>query len=165
MFNFLKRAPKEKLNCLGFYDSKPYHSLEYALIYAQEKLIRDDKDVKVFARNFHGTVFVVSLVAREMGADPEQYTYQALKKEIHDKGIEPGNNSIQVMIFKENNEITRAIAKKSVVNTKSEFHQCMVYNSEAVRLEYYRPVPKFYKLYDHFAELIYFDLAGIDPTR
>ena len=34
-----------------------------------------------------------------------------------------------------------------------------------VQMDFYKPVPKFYKLYDHFCEDIYFDLAFIDDTR
>lgn len=165
MLKFFKKEPKEILDCLGYYDSKPYHSLNYALVYAQDTLILENEQVKVYSRNFHGTVFVITLVENEKEIYACDYTYEKLKNKITEKGIEEGNASIQIVVFKNKNETTILEAKKQVENTKKAFYQTLIYNSQKVRLEYYRPVPKFYKLYDHFTEAIYFDLSAIDPTR
>ena len=50
-------------------------------------------------------------------------------------------------------------------NTKEEFNHILVFNGKDIRLEYFRPVPKFYKLYKNFCEAVYYDLGAVDPKR
>ncbi|MDE7162114.1 MAG: hypothetical protein K2N65_05075, partial [Anaeroplasmataceae bacterium] len=60
---------------------------------------------------------------------------------------------------------TIRIAKEIAVNTKKEFNQTFVYDAEKVRLKFYRPVPEFYKLYNHYVEAVVFDLGAIDLAK
>jgi hypothetical protein len=164
MFNFsINNIDMTK--SLGHYDSKPYHSIEYALIYANETLVLEDENCKVFSRVYKGTTFVNILVNEEIGLNIDKYQYLNIKKFIEEKGLEATNKSICFMVFKNDNENTISLAKKFCNSTKTSFEQAVVYNSEKVRLEYYKPVPTFYKLYDHFCENLYFDIAAIDPFR
>ncbi len=165
MLSFLKRQPKEKLTCLGIFDTKPYHYFESNLTYAKDILIQKKEGIKVFARVYKGTVLVFILVENENGFNPDDYTILTLKDELQNKLEEDFNNSVVLVIYKNNNDKVLALAKRPVENTKSDFYQALVYNSKRVRLEYYRPIPKFYKLYSHYLEAIYMDIAATDPTR
>lgn len=166
MFSFFKKKePKEQLDCLGYYDVKPYHSLEYALIYAKDELIEKNEYVKVYSRLFYNTLFVITLVDDEKDFDYKKYNYEGFKDQIDAIIKEPHNAVINLIIFQNKNEFTIKTAKEILTNTKREYNQILVYNEEKVRLEYYRPVPPFYRLYSHYGEAIYFDLAAIDPTR
>lgn len=165
MLEFLKKKPKVKLDCLGYYDTKQYHSFEYSLIYAKDVEIIKNDFVKVYSRIYKDTILVIVLVDNEEGFDDTQYNYEALKDKIDEKITEKHNSVVNIIVFQNKNEKTISIAKKSLVNTKKEINQILVYNETDVRLEYYRPVPTFYQLYRGYAEAIYFDLAAIDPTR
>lgn len=164
MFERWKRK-KESTGCLGFYDTKPYDSFSYALVYAGQTLIKDEDKVHVYARNYKKTVFLVVLIDEETGVDVDRYRYETLKDALKEKGIEEGDSVIHLWVFQHDNEQTRAIAKVARTNTKTQFNQVLIFNYREVRLEYWRPVPKFYKLYDHYAEAIYYDLTAIDPLR
>ncbi len=164
MFDFIEYNT-DKIKPLGFYDSKPYHSLEYALIYANETLILEDENCKVFSRVYKGTTFVNILVNEEFELNIDKYQYLNIKKFIEEKNLEATNKSISFMVFKNKNENSIKLAKKFCNSNKNNFEQAVVYNAERVRLEYYKPVPTFYKLYDHFCENLYFDIAAIDPFR
>ena len=61
MFSFLKSS-KNSNKPLGYYDIKQYHSLEFALIYANEILILENENCKVFSRNYKDCTFVNVLV-------------------------------------------------------------------------------------------------------
>ena len=164
MFNIILDEPK-KNKVLGYYDSKPYHSLEYALIYANENLVLEDENCKVFSRVYKDTTFVNILVNEEIGLNIDIYQYSNIRNILIENNMENTDKSISFMVFKNNNENSISLAKKFCNSTKKSFEQAVVYNEEKVRLEYYKPVPTFYKLYDHFCENLYFDIAAIDPYR
>lgn len=162
MFNFFfKKKSKVKLNCLGFYDTKPYDALGYSLVYAKHSLIYEDNNVHVYYRKYHNTIFVITLVDNEEGIVFEDYTYDKMKHLINDTC----KSVINLMVFQNSNDYTIGIAKKVRENTNEEFNQVLVFNVNEVRLEYYRPVPKFMSLYNDYCEAIYFDLTAIDPNR
>lgn len=165
MFNIFKKKKKESLTCLGYYNTKPYDALRYSLAYAKNELVYEDNQVLVFSRNYHGTIFIFTLVNDEEGIVFENFTVSKLKSMVYEAGIETGNSFINIMVFQNNNEYTRGIAKEPRINTKDEFNQVLVFNPDEVRLEYYRPVPNFYNLYNKFAEAIYYDLTAIDPEK
>lgn len=165
MFNFFKKKPKEQLGCLGYYDTKLYHSLETNLIYAKDVLIEKNPKYCIYARVFHKTMLVFTLVDDEEGFDLSNFSFEALKPKITEVITEEFNSTVNLIIFRNKNEITTKIAKEVLVNNKKEFNQILIYNGEKVRLEFYRPVPSFYHLYENYAEAIYFDIAAFDPTR
>lgn len=177
--NFLKKFKKfmgikEKViqepGVIGYYDSKPFHNFKYALIYANEVLLSASDDEKtekviIYTREYKGTTMINVLVYEEEGFDVSQYDYESLKPLLESKGIKPGEKSIIMILFQHYNENTIALAKKFCTSDKSNFQQACIYNAKKVQMDYYKPVPKFYKLYDHLCEDLYFDLAFIDSTR
>ena len=165
MFNFFKKKSKEKTEYLGYYDTKPYDALGYSLIYAKNKLIYENEFVHVYSRNFRGTIFCITVVDDGSNILPEDYNYEKFKEEIHNCGIEKGNSVVNIMVYQHKTLINIEIAKKSRVNTKDEFNQVLIFDYNKVGLEYYRPVPKFYALYEKYAEAIFFDLTAIDPYK
>ncbi len=165
MFGFLKKKPKELIGCLGYYDVKLYHSLETNLIYAKDVLIEKNPKYCIYARVFHKTMLVFTLVEDEEDFDLNNFNFTALKSRIVAQITDEFNSTVNIIIFHKKNAITTKIAKEILVNNKKEFNQILVYNGEKVRLEFYRPVPNFYHLYESYAEAIYFDIAAFDPTR
>lgn len=159
-----KRKPKEKLNCLGVYNIKPYHYFESNFTYAEDVLIEQKDGVRIYGRIFKETAFVFVLVDDEKDYHAEEVTLESLKHKIEEKLDQPFKNSVRLIIFKNNNDATVAIAKQPVINTKTDFYQVFIYNASRVRLEYYRPVPTFYKLYNAYAEAIYMDIAAVDTN-
>ena len=162
MFNFFKKKPKEVLDCLGYYEIKPYHYFESNMTYAKDELVIRNEFVRVFTRLYKSTLFVFTFVDNEKDFVKEQYNYEALKDKIDVIITEEHKAVIHLIVFKNNNEETVRIAKESVVNTKKEFNQTFVYDAQKIRLKYYRPVPSFYSLYAHYVEAIVFDLGAID---
>ena len=165
MFNFFKKQPKEKLDCLGYYDIKPYHYFESNMTYAKDILVLKDEFVKVYTRIYRGTIFLFTFVDNEQGFVKQNYYYEALKDKIDAVILEEHNSVINLIIFKNDTPETINIAKEVVVNTKKEFNQTFVYDADNVRLKYYRPVPDFYSLYNRYLEAIKFDLGTIDVER
>lgn len=165
MFDFFKKKPKEKLDCLGYYDIKPYHYFESNMVYAKDILVFSNKFVKVYTRLYRGTIFVITFVDDETGFEKQNYNYEALKEKIDALIEEPHNSVVNLIIFKNENETTINFAKEIVVNTKKEFNQTFVYDAEKVRLKFYRPVPNFYRLYDKYAEAMIFDLGAMDVEK
>lgn len=165
MFNFFKKKSKEETEYLGYYDTKPYDALGYSLIYAKNKLIYEDKNVHVYSRNFRGTIFCITLVDDGDDIFPENYTYEKFKDAILKSGIEEGNSVVNIMVYQHKSLKNIEIAKKPRVNTKDEFNHVLIFDFNKVGLEYYRPVPKFYALYEKYAEAIFFDLTAIDPYK
>lgn len=162
MWKFFKKEPKEKLDCLGVYETKPYHYFVSNMVYAGDVKVFEDSKVKVFTRFYKGTIFVFTFVDDEKDFDKSKYTYEALKDKI-DAILQTEHTSlIQFIIFKNNNEETVRIAKEKIFNSKTEFNQTFIYDSQKVRLKYYRPVPDFYKLYKHYVEALVFDLCIIN---
>ena len=160
-----KKKHKEKSGCIGHYDIKPYHYFESNLIYAKDVLIKNSDGVKVYSRLYKSCLFLLVLIEDETYFSFEKYNYEALKSEV-DSLIEGKHNTrVSLYIFKNNNEKTIEFAKVKTINTKKEFNQAFIYNAKDVTLDYYRPVPSFYKIYDDYLEAIYFDLAAIDSTR
>lgn len=165
MWNPFKRTPKEKLDYLGYYDSKPYHYFKSNMTYAKDIEIWKAKDVNVYVRFYKGSIFMFVFVEEEKNYDPSLYTYEALKDKIDEVIEEEHTSLVHLTIFKNKNEASIAFAKEPVVNTKKEFHHTFVFDSSTNRLTYYRPIPDFYRLYHNYLEAIYFDLAAIDKTR
>lgn len=157
-----KKKPKEKLNCLGIYNIKPYHYFDSNFTYAEDVMLKQSEGIRIYGRIFKETVFLFILVDDEKGYVAEEVTLEALRPYIAEKLDKPFKNSIRFIIFKNNNEQTVSIAKQPVINTKTDFYQVFIYNASRVRLEYYRPVPTFYKLYNAYAEAIYMDIAAVD---
>ncbi len=165
VFDFFRKKEKEKLDCLGYFEVKPYHYFESNMVYAKDIQLKKDSYTAVYVRYYRGTVFVLTFVENETNFDKSLWNYQNLKEEINKVILEPITSAINLIIFKNKNEQTISIAKEKTTNTKTEFNQILIYDSDRVRLCYYRPVPDFYKLYENYAEAIYFDLAAIDATR
>ena len=102
----------------------------------------------------------------ESGFNKNDVKYEVLKDLVDEKLEDSTHDSlINIIVFKHKTDETVRIAKEVPVNTKEEFNHTLVFNGKVVRLEYYRPVPKFYKLYKNFCEAIYFDLGAVDPKR
>ena len=163
MFNFFKKK-KEKPEFFGFYSTKPYDALGYSLLYANNVLVYENADVHVYSRNFRGTVFVFTLVD-DGDYLPEDFTYEKYKKLIIEKGVEAGNSVVNIMVYQHKTLKNIEIAKKPRINTKVEFNHVLIFDYKNVGLEYYKPVPKFYSLYERYAQAIYFDLTAIDPFK
>lgn len=164
MFGFLKKE-KDSNKPLGYYDIKQYHSLEFALIYANEEKIIENENCKVFSRVYKDCTFVNVLVFDENNFDPNDYKFTKLEKALEEKGIEKTKCNIVFMVFKNKNENTIKFAKSFCQSSKTSYEQACVYNEQRVKLEYYKPVPNFYKVYDYFCENLYFDIAAIDHDR
>lgn len=165
MFDFFKKKPKEKLDCLGVYEIKPYHYFESNMTYAKDILILDSDGVKVYTRMHKSTLFLFTFVENEENYQREHYTYEALKEKIDAVITEEHTALIQLVIFKRNNLETIRLASEIPFNSKKEFNQSFVYDEEKIRLKYYRPVPDFYQLYNHYAEALMFDLGVIDIEK
>lgn len=156
---------KQPKGVLGHYDSRPFDHCNFALIYAQEKLIEDGEDIKVFSRNYKNTTFVNVLVYDEANINLDKYKFEYYKQNLIDNGIEIQKNNIVIIVFQHRNDNTIALCKKFCNSSKTNFEQGLVYNPVEVEMDYYKPVPKFYKLYDHYCKDIYFDLAFIDDIK
>ncbi|MDE5855857.1 MAG: hypothetical protein K2H06_02310, partial [Anaeroplasmataceae bacterium] len=150
---------------LGYFEIKPYHYFESNMIYAKDNLVIGNEFVKVYTRLYKGTIFVFTFVDDEKGFVKSQYNYEALKDKIDTIITENHKAVINLIIFKNSNEETIRIAKEVVVNTKKEFNQTFVYDANKVRLKFYRPVPNFYSLYNHYIEAMVFDLGAIDLEK
>lgn len=155
----------ENPGVIGHYDSKPYHNFRYALVYANEEEIFNNEKVEVYSRNYKITTFVNVLVNDEEGFVARDYSYEKLEPLLAEKGIEKKNKNIVLISFQHCNEYTISQAKTFCNSTKNNFEHAMIYNPVKVQMDFYKPVPKFYRLYDHFCEAIYFDLAFIDDKR
>lgn len=155
----------ENPGVIGHYDCKPYHNFKYALIYANETEIFSTDKVEIYSRVYKNTTFVNVLVNDEDGFDITKYTFDDLKPQLREKGIEETKNTIVLVLFQHNNEATIAQCKKFCKSDKFNFQQACVYNPVKVQMDFYKPVPKFYKLFDIFCEDLYFDLAFIDDSR
>jgi len=164
-----KKIPQEP-GVIGFYDSKPFDSLKWSLIYANEILISESDDEKtakvmIYTREYKKTTFINVLVYKEEGFEISNYTYEKLKPLLIEKGIKPAEKSIVLVIFQHRNENTIEMAHHFCKSDKLNFEQALVYNPKRVQMDYYKPVPTFYKLYDIMCEDLYFDLAFIDSIR
>ena len=140
-------------------------NFKYALIYAGETEILTTDKIEIYSRVYKDTTFVNILVNDEEGFDITKYTFDDVKPMLVEKGIEETKNKIVLVLFQHNNQNTIAQCKKFCLSDKTSFQQACVYNPVKVQMDFYKPVPKFYKLYDKFCEDIYFDLAFIDDTR
>lgn len=165
MFDFLKRKPKEKLDCLGYFDIKPYHYFESNMTYAKDILVYKDDAVKVYTRLYRGTLFLFIFVDQEQDFQKDKVTYNGLKEQIDSLVGGEHTSVLQLIVFKNNNPDTVQIAKEIVVNTKKEFNQTFVYDEKKVRLKFYRPVPNFYALYSKYMEAMIFDLGALDVEK
>lgn len=169
-FMGIKKKEKQEPGVIGFYDSKPFDSLKWALIYANEVCISESDDEKtasvmIYTREYKKTSFINILVFKEEGFNPADYEYEKLKPLMQEKGITPAPRSIILIIFQHRNEKTIEMAHHFYKSDKNNFQQALVYNPKRVQMDYYKPVPTFYRLYDVMCEDLYFDLAFIDSTR
>ena len=164
MFGFLKRERNSNIP-LGYYDIKQFHSLEFALIYANEQLIIENENCKVFARVYKDCTFVNVLVHEEIGFNVNDYKFINLEKLLEEKGLEKTKDKIVLILFRNKTDDTIKMAKEFCESSKHSLEQGCVYNEQRVKLEYYKPIPNFYKIYDYFCENLYFDIAAIDHDR
>ena len=160
-----KEKVVENPGVIGHYDSKPYHNFRYALIYANETLVFNNEKVEVFSRIYKNTTFVNVLVNDEENFKVEDFNYQSLRKLLVEKELENTDKSVVFICFQHNNEKTQEFCKKLPASTKNSFIQGAVYNPKTVHMDFYKPVPEFYKLFDHFCEDLYFDFAFIDHVK
>ena len=158
---------KEKLEngVIGYYDCKPYHNFHFALIYAKDIEVYKDDNIEIFTRIHKGTTFVNVLVNEEEGFNPDEFDYPHLRERLKEKGLENTDKSIVFIAFQHVNENTISYCKKLCKSDKNNFIQGAVFNPRSVHMDYYKPVPDFYKLYDHFCEDLYYDFAFIDSER
>ena len=156
-----KNAP----GTLGHYNSKPFHNFKYALIYAGEKEIFNNEKVEIYTRTYKETIFVNVLVNDEEGFDISKHTFDNIEPLLKQNNIEKPKNTIVFVLFQHRNDNTIAMCKKFCNSNKYNFEQAVIYNPVDVQMDFYKSVPKFYKLYDHFCENLYFDLAFIDDKR
>lgn len=150
---------------IGCYDSRPFDNFYYSLVYAGETKLVDENDVKIFTRVYKETTFVNVLVYDDTNFDITKYDYTAMRELLLDNGISPTDKSVVLVLFQHRNDNTISMCKKFCKSDKFNFEQACVYNPVDVRMDFYKPVPKFYKLYNHFLEDLYFDLAFIDNSR
>ena len=165
----------ERPGVIGHYDSKPYHNFHFALVYANETMVYDDGKVEIFARVYKNTTIINVLVNDEEGFNIDNYHYDNLKPVLEGKtylspkkeelSFNDTKNNIVLVLFQHYNEKTVTEACKFCNSSKTNFEQALIYNAVNVQMDFYRPVPKYYKLYDIFCEDLYFDLAFIDDTR
>ena len=160
-----RKKASENPGVIGHYDSKPFHNFKYALIYANEIEIFNNEKVEVYSRNYKSTTFVNVLVNDETDFKCSDYTFEKLHPLLNEKGIEDVKHHIVLISFAKNNEYTIEQAKHFCNSNKDSFEHAIVFNPQKVQMDFYKPVPKFYRLYDHFCELIYFDMAFIDDKR
>lgn len=162
----VKVKENEAPGVLGHYDCKPYHNFRYALIYANETEILSSPEIEIFSRVYRGVTLVNVLVNEEIAVtDLSLFTYEALKPKLLEKGVQATDKSIVLMLYQHYNDTTKALCKKFCNSTKTSFEQGCIYNPRDVRMDYFKPVPKFYKLYDYLCEDLYFDLGFIDHTK
>lgn len=164
LLDFFKKKEKEKTEYLGLYNTKPYDALGFSLIYAKNKLIYEKENIHVYSRNFKGTIFVITLVD-DGNYYPEDYTYEKMKDLVHQNGIEEGNSYVNIVVYQHKTINNIYIAKQPRTNTKTVYNHVLIFNFDKVGLEYYRPVPTFYPLYEKYAEAIFFDLTAVDPYK
>lgn len=167
LFLGISTKEKEELNpgVIGYYDCKPYHNFHFALIYAQDIEVYNDEKIEIYTRVHKGTTFVNVLVNDEEEFDVASYTYPSLRKLLIEQGLENTDKSVVFIAFQHNNEKTQGFCKKLPASTKYAFIQGAVFNPKTVHMDYYKPVPEFYKLFDHFCEDLYFDFAFIDHEK
>lgn len=167
LFLGIEIKEKEELNpgVIGYYDCKPYHNFHYALIYARDIEVYNDEKIEIYTRVHKGTTFVNVLVNDEEDFKIEDYSYDKLRKILVEKELENTDKSVVFIAFQHNNEKTQGFCKKLPASTKTSFIQGAVYNPKSVHMDFYKPVPEFYKLYDHFCENLYFDFAFIDHVK
>jgi hypothetical protein len=165
----------ERPGVIGHYNSKPFHNFHYALIYANETMVFDNDKVEVFAKIYKNTTFVNVLVNDETDFNILDYKFDKIKPLLDGKTylspkkeelkFSDTKNNIVVVLFQHYNEYTVNQAIKFCSSSKSNIEQALVYNAKEVQMDFYRPVPKFYRIYDILCEDLYFDLAFIDDTR
>ncbi len=165
-----KDKKKERPGVIGYYPSRPFDSFKYSLIYANEKLISESDDEKtakviVYTREYKQTTFINVLVYNEEGFDPKNYTYDVMKRNLLEYGITPAKNSVVVILFQHYNDETIKMAKSFCNSNKEHFEQAFIYNAKEGQVDYYKPVPTFYKLFNIMCEDLFFDLAFTDELQ
>ena len=123
----------------------------------------NDGKIEIYTRVFKGTTFVNVLVNDEEGFDVTKFDYPSLRQRLIEFDLENTDKSVVFIAFQHNNEKTIEYCKKLPASTKNAFIQGAVFNPKSVHMDFYKPVPQFYKLYDHFCEDLYFDFAGFAP--
>ena len=161
----VKVKEKEEPGVLGHYDCKPYHNFKYALIYANETEISVTDSVEVYSRVYKDVTFVNVLVNDEKGLDLEKYRYENIKPLLVEKGVPVTEKNIVLMLYQHYNDTTKGLCKKFCNSSKKNFEHACIYNPRSVQMDYFKPVPKFYKLYDFLCEDLYFDLVFIDHSK
>lgn len=167
LFIGLPIEKKEKLNpgVLGIYDCKQWDSFVPTLEYANEVLVSEDDKIAIYSRVYKDTTFVNVLVTNEDGFNPDLYDYEHLKNAVMEAGVAATDKSIVFIAFRHNNENTVSYCKRLYKSDKRNFIQGATFNGRLVCMEYYKPVPEFYKHIDMWYEDLYFDLGFIDHVK
>ena len=175
-----KKKYKYGPGVIGHYNCKPYHNFKYALIYACETPILESEEIEIYSRVYRDTTFVNVLVNKEINEnftfDIKNYKFENIKKMLEGKEykdpktqemipFKETKNNIVLVLFQHRNEETIKQCKLFCESTKTNFEQACVYNPVDVHMDFYKPVPKFYKLFDIYCEDLYFDLAFIDDAK
>ena len=167
IFIGLPTEKKEKLNpgVLGIYDCKQWDSFRVSLEYANENLVYEDDKLFIFSRVYKDTTFVNVIVTNEDGFNPDVFDYVHLKDKLLEAQLEATDKSIVFVGFRRANEATVSYCKKLCKSDRKNFIQGATYNGKLVCMEYYKPVPEFYKLIDMWYEDLYLDLGFIDHVK
>lgn len=161
----VKEKVIEEPGVLGHYDCKPYHNFRYALIYANETEILTTEEVEIFSRVYKDVTLVNVLVNEEKNINIEDYKYEKLKPLLIEKGINVTEKNIVMMLYQHYTPLSKELCKKFCNSSKTNFEHGAIYNPRLVQMDYFKPVPKFYKLYDFLCEDLYFDLGFIDHSK
>ena len=113
----------------------------------------------------NGLVALQKFKQDEEGFDVTKFDYPSLRQRLMEFDLENTDKSVVFIAFQHNNEKTIEYCKKLPASTKNAFIQGAVFNPKSVHMDFYKPVPQFYKLYDHFCEDLYFDFAFIDHVK
>jgi len=147
--------------------------------FLQDKLTVDCFNGRVITRNGKITAQEAKIIAEasekfgsgdiamtsRLAIEIQRVPFDNIEPLLKQNNIEKPKNTIVFVLFQHRNDNTIAMCKKFCNSNKNNFEQAVIYNPVDVQMDFYKPVPKFYKLYDHFCENLYFDLAFIDDKR
>ncbi len=150
------------LKSIGHYDTRTFPSFRFSLEYAQYQLIYENEHLRSYCRASRRALIFQTIIEDATGFELNQKTVDFLEEKRREFPIEDKSSRIYLWIFRQDNAQTEEIAQRVLTNNKKIFNHVLIYNETEVRLEYYRPVPNFYALYQDYSVAIYEDLAAID---
>lgn len=170
MFFNKKKINKTESKRVGFYDVKPLKQIYDDLAYAKHVCLFNSYSYKVFARKYKGCLYKVIVVLKYEDFLDFDYSNENLRDlnmgtdfeglfSLDDFNCE---KMIELIIFEENSQRTIDYAKKNFIIDKTQLRQILLYESKEKLLEYYRIMPDYHKMYKHYADLIFLDLAAKD---